>query len=260
MVQPELNKKLPFNNQQIKKFARQLILENFGWKKQSIIFKSHITFIGLGGINLPAIIYLLSIGIKKLTLIDYDKVQWSNLNRQIIYSQNDIGKNKIDCVKKFIKKYYPKVEIIAHNKKINKKNSVKIFKKTDLMIDGTDNWETMLTVNDYCLNKSIPLLSASVVGFDGNLILFKNLKNNHLCLRCIFPNFKEPKIPRCETVGILGTTAGIIGILSAHKIVNFLTNKKKFSKKTVLTYFDGQKIEFKDIKVKKNPKCIWLKK
>ena len=260
MAQLEINKKFSFNNQQIKKFARQLILEDFGWKKQSIIFKTHVTFVGLGGINLPAIIYLLSIGIRKLTLIDYDKVQWSNLNRQIIYSQNDIGKNKIDCVKKFIKRNYPKVKILAYNKKINKKNHLKVFKKTDLIIDGTDNWETMLIINDYCLNKSIPLLSASVVGFDGNLILFKNLKNNHLCLRCIFPNLKEPNIPRCETAGILGTTAGIIGILSAHKIVDFLTNKKDSSKITTLTYFDGQKIEFKNIKVKKNPECIWLKK
>ena len=94
--------------------------------------------------------------------------------------------------------------------------------KTNLIIDGTDNWKTMLLINDYCVKKSIPLINASVTGYDGNLTFFENKINNHLCLRCVFPNKKQVSLPRCETVGILGTSAGIIGLLSAHKIINYL--------------------------------------
>ena len=246
---------LNISDKEISYFARQLILKDFGEKKQKILFKSHITFIGIGGINCPALVYLLAIGIRNITLIDYDKVDVTNLNRQIIYSYNDVGKDKIICATNFIKKNYPEIKIISHNEKINKKNIFKLIKKTHLVIDGTDNWKTMLLINDYCVKNYIPLLSASANGFDGNFSLFSNFKSKHLCLRCVFPYSKTLDIPRCETSGILGTSAGIIGLLSAQKIVNFLTSNDKKSIKTTMTYFDGQKINLKDIKINPNSKC-----
>ena len=246
---------MSLSNKQINHFARQLILKDFGEKKQKILFKSHVTFIGIGGINSPALLYLLAVGIKNITLIDYDKVQASNLNRQIIYSLNDIGKNKISCVKKYIKNNYSKINLLSFNKKINKKNCFKLLKNTDVVIDGTDNWETMLTINDHCVKKSIPLLSASVSGYDGNLTLFNNIKEKHLCLRCIFPYQKKLNLPRCETTGVLGTSAGIIGLLSAQKIVNFLTIKKSSSVEATMTYFDSQKLSIKNINIGVNSKC-----
>lgn len=252
--QREINNNLFISNQETSHFARQLILEDFGEKKQKILFKSHITFVGIGGINSPALIYLLAVGIKNITLIDYDKVNTTNLNRQIIYSYKDIGKNKIFCATKFIKKNYPKVKILSHNKRVNKKNCFKLLKKTSLVVDGTDNWSTMLTINDHCVKNNIPLVSASATGFDGNIALFSN-KGKHLCLRCVFPHAKALNLPRCETSGILGTSAGIIGLLSAQKIVNFLTSKKKKSIKSTITYFDGQKISLNDIKINCNKKC-----
>ena len=232
-------------------------MPEFGEKKQKIIFNSHITFIGMGGINSPAIIYLIRMGIKNMTIIDYDKVQLSNLNRQIIYSYKDIGKNKIISAKKYIKKMNPHVNLICFDKKLNKKNCSQLISNTNLVIDGTDNWQTMLNINDYCVNNNIPLLSASVLGYDGNFSIFENSKNKHLCLRCIFPNEKKVNIPRCETVGVLGTAAGIIGLLSAHKIINFLTLKK--IKNNKITYFFGKNITFKEIKIHSNPKCKFLK-
>ena len=253
--QRESSNNLYISDKEISYFARQLILEDFGEKKQKILFKTHITFIGIGGINCPALVYLLAIGIRNITLIDYDKVDATNLNRQIIYSYNDIGKDKILCATNFIKKNYPKVNILSHNKRINKKNFCKLIKKTDLVIDGTDNCETMLAVNDHCVKNYIPLLSASATGFDGNIALFGNFKSKHICLRCVFPHKKDLKMPRCETSGILGTSAGIIGLLSAQKVVNFLTSKNKKSIKSTMTYFEGQKISINDIKIYCNKKC-----
>ena len=107
--QRESSNNLYISDKEISYFARQLILEDFGEKKQKILFKTHITFIGIGGINCPALVYLLAIGIRNITLIDYDKVDATNLNRQIIYSYNDIGKDKILCATSFIRKNYPKV-------------------------------------------------------------------------------------------------------------------------------------------------------
>ena len=244
-----------FNNHQIKKFSRQLILKDFGEKKQNLILKSHITFVGMGGINIPALLYLLAIGINKITIVDYDKVQLSNLNRQIIYSFKDIGKYKVKCISNYLKNNYPDVNFLSLNKKINKKNCSKILNKTDIVIDGTDNWDSMLAINEKCVQKNIPLLSASVLGYDGNLTLFENNKNKHICLECVFPNPKKIELPRCETVGILGTTSGIIGTLAAVKVIEYLTNKKNVSNKTKMIFFDGKKIELKSIKIVNNPKC-----
>ncbi len=246
------------NKKEIGRFARQLILQDFNEKKQKDIFETHITFIGLGGINSPAIVYLLYAGIRNITIIDNDVVKENNLNRQILYGEKDLGKNKAITAKKFLKRINPKSKIYIHNKKFNKKNCSKLIKKTNLVLDGTDNWDTMLNINDYCVNKNIPLLTSSITGYDGNLILFENNKKKHLCLRCIFPNEEEVDLPRCETVGVLGTAAGIIGLLSAHKIINYLIMDKKI--KPEIIYFDGKNIDIKRINIYKNPNCKLLKK
>ncbi len=260
MAQLELNKKLSLNNNEINLFARQLILDNFGEKKQKKIIDAHITFIGMGGINCPALIYLLAAGIRNVTIVDNDKIQQSNLNRQIIYSINDVGKYKINCIKKYIKQNFKKISLKAYNKKLNINNCSKLINKTNIVIDGTDNWETMKIINDYCVKNNTPLLSASVSGYDGNFLLLKNEKGKHLCLRCIFPYKNKLNLPRCEIVGIMGTSAGIIGLLAAHEVINFITSvKKKYNKKTI-TFFEGESLSLKNIKIKKNNSCSLYKK
>ena len=114
-------------------------------------------------------------------------------------------------------------------------------------------------VNDYCVKRNIPLISASVIGYDGYTILFNNSKKNHLCLRCIFPNRNELDLPRCETVGVLGTAAGMVGMLTANKIVNFLISKKNNPNNLFITYFLGKNLNFKQIKIKTNPNCLNFK-
>ena len=251
---------MSLNKKQLKIFSRQLILNNFNEAKQKILLNSHITFVGLWGVNIPALIYLLAAGVKNITLIDYDIIEFSNLNRQVIFNEGNIGEKKVLTVKKYIKKNYSNINISIYNKKINANNCKKFLRKKSLIIDGTDNWDSMLAINDHCVINNIPLLSASVIGYDGNFVLFKNKKNIHLCLRCIFPNSEDFNLPRCENVGILGTTAGIIGVVSAHKIIKYLTEKKTNGIKSVITYFDGQNIEFKDIEIYKNKNCINYKK
>ena len=118
----------------------------------------------------------------------------------------------------------------------------------------------MKIINDYCVKNNTPLLSASVAGYDGNFLLLKNEKSKHLCLRCIFPYKNKLNLPRCEIVGIMGTSAGIIGLLAAHEVINFITSvKKKYNKKTI-TFFEGESLSLKNIKIKKNNSCSLYKK
>ena len=142
--------------------------------------------------------------------------------------------------------------INAHDNKITKDN-LHLLKNSSIIIDASDNWETMLLINDYSTKNNLPLLSISVIGFDIQIILFENATHNHLCLECIFPNNKEPELSRCETIGIMGTAAGMAGIISAQKTINFLL---KFNEKiNILTLVDAKSLSISHIKTKKNINC-----
>ena len=128
-----------------------------------------------------------------------------------------------------------------------------LLKESSIVIDATDNWKTMKLVNNYCQSNSIPLLSSSVVGFDIQIALFVNNKKDHLCLECIFPNNNDRELARCETIGILGTAAGLAGLLTAQKTINFLM---KFNQNNnFLTLINCKSLSFDHIKIAKNPKC-----
>jgi len=212
---------MSINDNELKIFSRHLILDEFKEKNFNKIQKQKITIVGLGGIGCPTAQYLVSTGIKNLKLIDHDKVDITNLNRQTLYSFNEIGKNKTNIAKSKLSNIYPNCKIDNVNAFLNKENIDKHLKNSTLIIDATDNWKTMILINEYCVKKSIPLISTSVIGFDSQITLFNNLPNNHLCLQCVFPNNKEPNLPRCDTVGVIGTASGIAGIIAAQKAINY---------------------------------------
>ena len=174
------------------------------------------------------------------------------LNRQTLYSIHDIGKKKSTIAKKKLLGTNPNAVINSYNHKIAKDN-LHLLKNSSIIIDASDNWETMRLINKYTTKKNLPLLSISVVGFDIQMILFENTTHNHLCLECIFPNHNEPELARCDTVGIMGTAAGLAGIISAQKAINFLL---KFNEKNnILTLVDVKLLSISHIKTKKNIDC-----
>ena len=240
-------------DQQLEIFSRQLMLKDFNEKNFKKIQSKHIIIIGLGGIGCPLAQYLVSSGIRKITMIDHDKVSLSNLNRQILFSTNDLGRLKTKVAYERLKNINPKskIEIIA--KKITKKNINNILNKNTIVVDTTDNWKAMNIINNFCVKNFIPLLSTSVVGYDGQIILLKNNKKHHLCLNCIFPSKNEPELARCETVGVLGIAAGLVGIISAQMIINYIINFNDLNEKLLLINSKSMKIE--EIKVKKNKFC-----
>ena len=243
------------SEQEFQIFARQLILKEFDEKIFDFIQKQHVVIIGMGGIGCPAAQYLLSTGIKNLTLIDNDIIQLTNLNRQILYSLNNLGEKKVEVANKILKGINPNCKIKTIAKKIDETNIKKYLSNPSIVIDATDNWYSMNIINKFCVKQSIPLVSASVIGFDGQVILFKNSKKNHLCLNCIFPNIDEPNLPRCDTVGVLGTAAGLTGLIAAQLTINFFTNNHINVEKLIMINSNSMKID--NIIIKKNDNCIY---
>ena len=243
--------------QELKIFSRQLILKDFNEKKFEFIQQQHVVIIGIGGIGCPAALYLITTGFKHLTLIDNDIIQLSNLNRQILFNENDLGKKKVDVAKAKLKAINPKSNINTISTMLSKKNISQYISNASLVIDTTDNWNSMVIINEYCVKNSIPLLSCSIIGYDGQIILFKNKKREHLCLNCIYPNQNEPNLPRCDKVGVLGTTAGLTGLNAAQLTFNFFINNHKNVEKIIMINSKLMKIDY--IRIKGNNNCIYKK-
>jgi len=246
---------MTITEEELEIFSRQLILKDFNEKIFNELQKKEVSIIGLGGIGCPLAQYLIFSGIKNLNLFDDDIIKKNNLNRQNLYNLNESGKKKSIVAKKKLLGINPYANINAYDKKITN-NNLCLLKNSSIIIDASDNWMTMRLVNEYSLKKNIPLLSASAVGLDIQIILFENIKNNHLCLECIFPYKNEPNLARCDTVGILGTVAGLAGIISAQKTINFFM---KFNENNnLLTLIDCKSLLVSHIKVDKNTHCKLL--
>ena len=236
------------NEEELEIFSRQLILNDFNEKSFNELQNKEVSIIGLGGIGCPLAQYLISCGIKNINLFDDDIIKKNNLNRQTLYSLKELGKKKIAVAKKKLLGINSYANINIYDKKITS-NNLSLLKKSSIIIDASDNWITMRLINDYSSKNNIPLLSTSAVGFDIQIALFENNKNNHLCLECVFPNKKEPNLARCDTVGILGTAAGLAGILSAQKTINFFM--KFHDRNNLLTLIDCKTLSVNHIKIKK---------
>ena len=243
------------DDKELKIFSRHLILDEFKQNNFNKLQKQKITIIGIGGIGCPVAQYLVSAGIKNLKIIDSDIVDITNLNRQTLYSFKDIGKKKTIIAKKKLLDVYPNCNIKNINVRLTKNNINKLCSESNLIIDTTDNWKTMILINEYCVKKFIPLISTSVVGFDSQITLFNNLPNKHLCLQCIFPTNKEPDLARCDTVGVIGTAAGIAGIIAAQKAINFFLSKNN---NNYMTMVDIKSLKITNLRIKKNNNCKCL--
>jgi molybdopterin/thiamine biosynthesis adenylyltransferase len=243
---------MTINEEELEIFSRQLILSEFSYKKFNKLQNKVVSIIGIGGIGCPLAQYLIACGIKNLNIFDHDVVSKNNLNRQTLYALDDIGKKKVNVAKKKLVKINPNTNINNFDMKINNL-SLKYLKKSSIIIDASDNWNTMRLINEYSVKYNIPLISASAIGFDIQIILFENKKNKHLCLECIFPNKEDPDLPRCDTVGILGTVTGLAGLICAQKTINYLMNFNNDN--SLLTLIDCKKIAFNNILIKTNTKC-----
>ena len=236
-----------------KRFEKQITLKKIGISGQKKILSSKVLVIGVGGLGCPLITYLAASGVGKIGIVDFDKVEVSNLNRQTLFGINDVWKFKVDQAKKKIRKLNKKINIITFKKKINSRNINNILKSFDIICDGTDNFNTRYLINDYCLQNNKILISAAISKFDGHLFKF-NFKIKGPCFRCFMPEMPDLE-NNCQTEGLFSPVAGIIGSLQANEVLKSILNLKKDLTGQIII-FDALKADFRKSKISINKKCI----
>ena len=236
-----------------KRFEKQIILKKIGISGQKKILSSNVLVVGVGGLGCPLITYLAASGVGKIGIVDFDKIEISNLNRQTLFGTSDLGKFKVVQAKKYINKLNKNVKIVTYKKKLTSKNVKNIFKKFDIICDGTDSFNTRYLINDYCKKNKKILISAAISKFDGHLLKF-NFKKKGPCYRCFMPEI--PNIENnCQTEGIFSPVAGIIGSLQANEVLkHFLSSKNDLTSQILI--FDALKTEFRKSKISINRNCI----
>jgi len=244
---------MEINSSQFKRFEKQIILKKIGLAGQKRIFSANVLVIGLGGLGCPLLTYIASSGVGKIGIVDFDKVEISNLNRQTLFNPSDIGKSKVNQAKKAINKINKKINVIPFKKKLTSKNIKKIFSSFDIICDGTDNYNTRYLINDFCLKNKKILISSAISKFDGQLMKF-NFKKKGPCYRCFMPSPPDFE-NNCQAEGIFSPVAGIMGSLQANEVLKCILNSKNDLTNHVLI-FDSLKTEFRKSKISINPKCI----
>ncbi len=243
---------MKISSKEYQKFSKQIILKKIGVIGQQKLKSAKVLVLGMGGLGCPLSIYLASLGVGTIGIVDNDKIELSNLNRQIIYNINDIGKYKVDVAKNKIKLINKNIIIKSYNIRINKTNIEKLIKKFDIVCDGTDNFKTRLLVNDYALKQKKILISAAVSGFDGHIFKF-NFKKKTPCYRCFLPEIPEQN-NNCESEGVMPTITGVMGTLQANEVVNSILNFNSNMEKKMIV-FNSIKMNFRSIHLSRNKNC-----
>ena len=216
---------MKLNKNQIERYSRQIVLKDIGPLGQKKLLKASILVIGTGGLGSPILAYLSGAGIGNIGIIDYDKVDISNLHRQILFETNDIKKSKSKLAYIKIKKINPDIKVKFFRKKLINQNIKEVGKNYDILVDGSDNFETKFLINDYCLKSKKILITGSINKYDGHIFTF-NFKNNKKtpCLRCFFQTMPSNELLNCEADGILATLAGIVGSIQANEVIKEILN------------------------------------
>ena len=239
----------------LERYSRQIILKDIGILGQKLISKAKILVVGAGGLGCPIAEYLSRAGIGTLGIVDFDKVQLSNIHRQSMYNTKDIGKFKVDVVQKKIKLINPLVKIKKIRKKINEKNIKNIVSKFDIIVDGSDNFKTKFLLNKYSIKFKKFYISGAISKFDGHIFTF-NFKNiNEPCLRCFYQTEPSDDILNCETEGILGPVAAVVANIQTNEVIKKILNIGNNLKNHILIV-NLKNLNFRKVKFNKKRNCI----
>jgi len=243
---------MSLNLKEFKRFEKQIILKKVGVFGQKKINKAKILIVGMGGLGCPLLTYLAASGIRNIALVDPDKVELSNLNRQILFNTGDLNKYKVLQAKSKIIKIYKNIKIKTFNFRLNTKNINSFLKNYEVICDGTDNYKTRYLINDYCKKNKKVLISGAISKFDGHLFKF-DFKRKGPCYRCFMP--EQPVFGNnCETEGIFSPVAGVIGSLQANEALKTVLDLKDDLNKSMLI-FNSLKISLRKVKLTINKKC-----
>ena len=212
--------KIKLNKNQIEMFSRQIVLKNIGIIGQEKIIKSKVLIIGMGGLGCPVAEFLVRAGVGTIGIVDSDSIDLSNIHRQSLFNISDLKKSKVDVAKKKLKKINSKAKIDCYKMRFNKKNCNNIIKKFNFIVDGSDNFETKLLINDTCKKEKKFLVTAAISKFDGHIFTFDFKDKKSPCLRSFFQEDEIlDDVLDCQFEGVLGTVANIVGTIQANEIL-----------------------------------------
>ncbi len=245
---------MQLSNDEIRRYSRHLILPEVGMAGQKKICSSSVLCIGAGGLGSPIAMYLAAAGVGKLGIVDFDTVDYSNLQRQIIHGTEDVGRHKGESAKETINSINPNVEVVLHSVRLTSENAMEIIQQYDIVVDGTDNFPTRYLTNDACVLLKKPNIYGSIFRFEGQASVFAP----HLggpCYRCLYPEPPPPgMVPSCAEGGVLGVLPGIIGCIQATEILKMALGKGS-SLIGRLLLFSALDMKFREVKLRRDPKC-----
>ncbi len=245
---------MTFSESQINRYARHILLKEVGGEGQAKLLASKALVIGAGGLGSPLLLYLAAAGVGTLGVIDDDRVDLSNLQRQIIHVTGDVGRPKVESAVRAINAVNPDVSVIPHQERLCAANAREIISGYDIVADGSDNFPTRFLVNDACYFSGKTLVSAAILRFDGQIATFKAHQSGP-CYRCIFREPPAPgQIPTCAEAGVLGALCGALGSLQATEVLKELLGLGE-GLSGYLVIYDGLAAAFRKIKVKPDPEC-----
>ena len=244
---------MKMSNNDLLRYSKQIILKQVGILGQKKISSSKVLIVGMGGLGCPVALYLSNLGIKNIGIVDHDKVDFTNLNRQILFNTKDTGRLKVVQAKKILEKVDRKIKIDVYKEKIVKKNIQNIISKYHIICDCSDNFTTRYLLNDFCLKNKKILISAAISKFEAHIFNF-NFSKNVPCYRCFMPEIPEEE-NKCDSEGILPTVAGIAGTLQANEVVKTILNKKNELVGKMIA-FNTLNLNFRKIELTRNSNCI----
>ena len=245
---------MELNNDEIRRYSRHLILPEVGLGGQKKICSTSVLCIGAGGLGSPIAMYLAAAGIGKMGILDFDAVDFSNLQRQILHGTEDVGRPKTESAKAMLQSINPNVQVVIHNTRITSENALDLIRPYDIVVDGTDNFPTRYLTNDACVLLKKPNVYGSIFRFEGQASVFAP----HLggpCYRCLYPEPPPPgMVPSCAEGGVLGVLPGIIGTIQATEILKLALGKGS-SLVGRLLLFDALDMRFRELKLRRDPQC-----
>jgi len=245
---------MELNTEQLRRYARHLILPEVGPEGQKKIRAARVLCIGAGGLGSPVTLYLAAAGIGRLGIVDFDAVELSNLQRQVLHGTSQVGQPKTASAQATLQRLNPEVEVVPHAVRLTSANALQIFEPYDVVVDGTDNFPTRYLANDACVLLRKPNFYGSVYQFEGQASLFAP----HLggpCYRCLYPEPPPPGVaPSCAEAGVLGVLPGIIGLIQATEVLKHIVGAGT-SLLNRLLLFNALQMQFRELKLRRDPQC-----
>ncbi|MBK6880276.1 MAG: molybdopterin-synthase adenylyltransferase MoeB [Elusimicrobia bacterium] len=246
---------MKLNQEQVLRYSRHLIMPEVGVEGQEKLVAAKVLLIGAGGLGSPNALYLAAAGVGTLGIVDFDTVDHTNLHRQVIHGTGDVGKLKVESARETIHDLNPNVVVKPYTVPLTRETALDIMKNYDVIIDGTDNFQTRYLTNDACVFLKKPNVYASIFRFDGQATVFQPGNPESPCYRCLYPEPPPPgEVPSCAEGGVLGILPGLVGLIQATEAIKLILGRGR-SLVGRLLLFNALEMTFDELKIRRNPRC-----